>query len=108
MVVIAKYGTGPWGRLERDDPALGPQVTGRADGVRIVSALEARPVVLSGLVPDGVYRVTGFDPVSGETKDAGVVRADAAGRHTFAAPGYGHDWVLAVEPGGGRSKSAPR
>jgi hypothetical protein len=87
-------GDGAW---YRDNPLFAPQACGLDDRLRAIYVLAPWPIVVRALRPHATYRVTHFDPVSGERTPAGPARTDAAGEARFAAPTHGHDWVLQLE-----------
>ncbi|HMC26659.1 MAG TPA: DUF4038 domain-containing protein [Verrucomicrobiae bacterium] len=80
-----------------DKPVVGPQACGIGDRLRVVYALDARPVVVSSLGSNAKYSVTRFDPMLGMRTREGEVQTTANGTAQFAAPSHGHDWVLLLE-----------
>jgi hypothetical protein len=97
----------PWTRLTPmpdsvawgEEPLFGPQACGIEDRLRLIYVLDARPVVVRGLRPSSKYRVTLFDPVTGERSAPSDAQSDAAGAITCAPPPHGHDWVVLLERG---------
>jgi Protein of unknown function (DUF4038) len=79
------------------DPPPGPQACGVGDRLRVVYALDPRPVAVRGLRPMSSYRVTHFDPVTGERTPAPAATTDARGEWRCDPPRHGHDWVLLLE-----------
>jgi len=75
----------------------GPWAAAIADKVRIVYVPAPKGVIVQGLAPNAEYRAAHFDPVTGERKDLGKVRAAADGSWPCAAPETKHDWVLILE-----------
>lgn len=96
-VNLGPLGTNPWGMIT-PRPPFPPLAFGRADGPRVVYALDPRPIVVRGLTPGGSYRVVEFDPASGVSRPSGRLAADASGTARREAPGAGHDWVIAITP----------
>lgn len=93
-IVIAKYGDAPWGRTGESDPLTAPQACGIADKLRAIYVLDPRAIVVRKLKPNAKYRLTHFDPVSGERAEAPDMTADAKGEWRGDPPAHGHDWVL--------------
>ena len=91
-------GMAPWGAIGARE-SFPPLCLGQPDGPRVCYLLDDRPVVLRGLAPGKAYKVLEFDPVSGATREAGALTADASGVARREAPGHGHDWVIALVPG---------
>ncbi len=105
-LATAHHGEGPWGRLEENEPYFVPYALSISDQLRIIYALTARPVLVSGLSRNSKYRFTQFDPVTGERAKAIEITTDADGRFRCLAPAHGHDWVAALESKA-RSNSRP-
>jgi hypothetical protein len=99
-MVIAQYGDGPWGKIERpaDDVAFAPQSAGISDTVRIIYVPESQEIVARDLGTGSYYRAKIFDPVSGTMTALEKFQADAAGqRRCSPPPELDHDWVLVLE-----------
>ena len=96
-LVTAKFGEPPWGAIGGQQPTTAPQACGIGEKLRVIYALDSRAVVVRGLKAGGAYRVTHFDPVSGERTPAPAATADAAGQWRCEPPKHGHDWVLLLE-----------
>jgi hypothetical protein len=96
-LVTAKFGEPPWSRIGLGDPLLAPQACGSTDKLRVVYVLDARPVVVRALRPQTAYRVTHFDPVTGERSVPEEVQTTETGTAQFAPPAHGHDWILLME-----------
>ena len=95
--VAAKFGESPWGRIGASASAEPPQVCGIGDKLRVIYALDPRPAIVRSLPPRKAYRLTIFDPVTGERASGGELIADAAGEIHILPPGYAHDWVALLE-----------
>jgi hypothetical protein len=96
-LVTARYGEGPWGILDREDPLFAPQACGLGERLRAVYVVVPRPIVVRALRPNAPYRVTLFDPVSGARTPASSLRATAEGELRQEPPAHGHDWVVLHE-----------
>jgi len=94
---LGPMGINPWGPIVPRE-GIPPLCLGQPDGPRVCYMLDARPVLLRGLMPAQAYKVMEFDPVAGTTREAAELKADASGQARRAAPGHGHDWVLALVP----------
>jgi hypothetical protein len=81
----------------REDPLFAPQACGLGDRLRAVYVLVPRPIVVRALRPNAAYRVTRFDPVSGERTPAPPLRADATGEVRVEPPAHSHDWVVLLD-----------
>ena len=78
-----------------------PQASGIGDSVRVVYALDPRPLLVRSLQPDAMYRVTHFDPVTGKRDSIEPTRTSGKGDVTIRPPAHGHDWVLLLEKNDG-------
>ena len=96
-LVTARFGEGPWGRIGNAEQIFAPYALGISDQLRIVYALAARPVRVSGLRPKAKYRFTEFDPVTGGRSKPVEVTTDTNGHVHCPAPTHGHDWVAVLE-----------
>ena len=104
---LAVYGEQPWGRSTDDaDGFTPPYALGIVDQLRIVYAISPRPLVVSGLRPRTHYRLTIFNPVTGQSQRPAAMIADADGQLNLPAPRHHHDWVAALELG--RSEASRR
>jgi len=93
---LGKLGSGPWGWLP-SGTTYGPYVTG-TPAVRIVYVPEHRGVQVLKLEPNVSYRVSAFDPESGET----IVLPKIGGHSAIAtiekpAGIKSDDWVVVLE-----------
>jgi hypothetical protein len=79
------------------DPLTGPQACGVGDQLRLLYAVDPRPIVLHGLRPSSPYKVSLFDPVTGERSAATPSNSNDHGELRIAAPAYDHDWAAIVE-----------
>ena len=96
-MVAAKYGDAPWGRFDENKAeSFPPFAAGIEDRLRIVYAMESKPLLLRGLRAGEVYRLTYFDPVMGEKSVPIEVKPDDKGEWRCQAPGYNHDWVVVL------------
>ena len=84
---VAEAPLGDW-IWYRDNPLFAPQACGLGDRLRAIYVLVPRPIMVRSLRPNAAYRVTLFDPVSGERTPAAPVRADGAGEVHFAPPAH--------------------
>lgn len=75
----------------------GPQMCGIEDKLRVVYALEPRPVSVRKLRPSANYQVSIFDPVTGQRTAPAAVGTDANGELQLEAPKLDHDWVALVQ-----------
>ncbi len=94
--VLAEYGKGPWGKIDSDDPTFVPFALGMGDTLRIVYVLSPRAVTVSNLRPKTKYRLTMFDPVTGESRRDHAT-TDEHGVWHSPAPSHGHDYAFALE-----------
>ncbi len=95
VVVTAKYGDAPWGRVaEGGDPLVAPQACGIGERLRAIYVLDARSIVVRRLKPGATYQLTHFDPVTGERTRVPAITANAQGEWRGDPPKHGHDWVL--------------
>ena len=83
-----------WADGAPGDLFLRPQACGIRDKLRVIYVLDPRAIVVSHLKPGMTYRVTRFDPVSGESQEEAKITADASGRWRCESPKHGHDWVV--------------
>jgi hypothetical protein len=74
-----------------------PQACGIGDSLLVVYALDPLGVDLHGLAANSRYRLTIFDPVSGDRSAAKTIVADAKGMANVASPAKDHDWMLLLE-----------
>lgn len=96
-LVTAAYGDPPWGHLSAERPDRVPQACGIGDHLRVCYVPASRPVALRALRPQATYRVTLFDPVTGQRRLGGEITAGADGQWHCAPPPHGHDWVVLLE-----------
>ena len=96
-LATARYGDPPWGRLSADPPDRVPQACGIGGAVRVCYVPSSRPVTIQSLRPQATYRLTRFDPVTGQRTAGGELTASADGQASVAPPAHGHDWVLLLE-----------
>lgn len=82
------------------DP-LAPQACGVGDRLRAIYVLSPRPVTVRSLRPNSSYRLTWFDPVTGDRTAGGDVKADAHGEWHCPALPHTHDYALILELGKG-------
>jgi hypothetical protein len=96
--VIGNYGDGPWGRMQEPSVSCEPQAAGIADQIRVIYVQEDQQVEVRHLTAQATYRVSRFDPVSGETLALGTVRPDGQGTWRWVPPaGTNQDWLLVLE-----------
>ncbi len=96
--LVAAYGEKPWGRSTDEAPeATSPYAMGIADKLRIIYAIAPRPLAVNALRPQTRYRLTSFNPVTGQIRPATPVTTDARGELNLPAPAHHHDWVVALE-----------
>lgn len=95
--ISAAYGLGPWGRIGETDPGFQPYALGIEPNLRIVYALAARPLLIQRLRTESVYRVTRFDPATGQVEAGGMITTDKNGQCRIEAPNHDHDWVIVLE-----------
>lgn len=89
-------------------PLAEPYATGIAGEIRVVYALDPLPILVQKLEPDVSYTASSFNPVTGQYKTIGPVKASARGAWHCPAPKTDHDWVLLLEaPGAVKSKEPP-
>ncbi len=98
-MLVARYGEGPWGKIDRQgDDVLGPQAAGIPGVVRVIYVPRADPVEVRHLGPHSPYDARYFDPVSGMTTGLGEIRSDSDGVWNCPPPaGLDHDWVVILE-----------
>ncbi|MGD0093636.1 MAG: hypothetical protein ABSE73_27315, partial [Planctomycetota bacterium] len=82
--------------------SAGPRDTGSApagigERLRVFYALTTRPVLIRGLAPEAKYRLTCFDPVTGERTQPIEIQTDADGSFCCPAPTHTHDWAAVLE-----------
>ena len=95
---IAGYGEGPWDKIVGQSELDGPQAAGIPGTVRIVWVPRSEPIIVRHLGSRTTWAAAHFDPVSGERKEVGEVRADEAGLWRCEPPtGNDQDWVLILE-----------
>ena len=95
---IARYGEGPWDKTVGQSELDGPQAAGIPGMVRIIWVPRSEPIIVRNLGSRGAWAAAHFDPVRGERKELGEVRADDAGLWRCEPPaGNDHDWVLILE-----------
>ena len=76
----------------------GPQAAGIPGTVRIVWVPRSEPIVVHNLGSRAAWAAAYFDPVIGERKELGEVRADDTGLWRCEPPaGHDHDWLLILE-----------
>jgi len=80
-----------------------PLAAGIAGKVRIVYALDPRPILLRQLEGDARYTASTFDPVTGQRDKIGQVAPAAGGTWLAPAPKTDHDWVLILTQPAGRN-----
>jgi hypothetical protein len=98
-LVTAKFGEGPWGRLGTSEPPTSPQACGIADRLRVIYALDPKPIIASKLKPQTAYLLTHFDPVTGVRSEPADVQSTPTGEVRLTPPTHGHDWVVLLELG---------
>jgi hypothetical protein len=81
----------------KENPLFAPQMCGQGESLRAIYVLAPRPIVVSKLKPQSAYRITYFDPVTGERTPTAPITSGAEGQWRCDAPDHGHDWVLLVE-----------
>ncbi|MEO6435789.1 MAG: DUF4038 domain-containing protein, partial [Tepidisphaeraceae bacterium] len=98
-IAMGAFGMAPWGDLGGTINEA-PYATGVADGVRIIYAQRPEAVEVRELPADTSYKVTYFDPVSGEKTPIGEVRSNKDGAWTCPPPKVvnENDWVVILEP----------
>ncbi|MGO9115638.1 MAG: DUF4038 domain-containing protein [Thermoguttaceae bacterium] len=96
-----------WASGPAGNPLVAPQACGIEDKLRAIYVLEPRAIVIRRLKPGAAYRVTHFDPVTGESSPATATAADTKGEWRCEPPSHGHDWVLLLKRDETAS-SAPR
>ena len=96
-LVTAKFGEAPWGTFGEANALPAPQACGIGDKLRAIYSLDPRPILVSHLKPGASYRVTHFDPVTGERTPLPAIATDAQGQWHCDPPGHSHDWVLLME-----------
>ncbi len=94
-VVTAKLGEQPWGPFGGSKVA--PQSCGIGETLRVIYALGPGEIVVKRLRPNTKYRLTMFDPASGDRKPAGEIAADSEGKCRARAATEGHDSVILLE-----------
>lgn len=97
--VIAKYGDGPWGAVGSTELAVTPLASGIGDDVRVIYVPDPKPIRISRLQPNAQYRLTGFDPVTGNRSNRPGQQTDADGNLLVEPPQSGADWALLLERG---------
>lgn len=96
-IIAASYGAKPWGKFGDDDAPAAPYALGIGDELRIVYAIAPQPLLVRGLRPDASYRLTQFNPVTGQRDEPVRIHIDAHGQWECSAPTHHHDWVIALE-----------
>jgi len=96
-LVTAQYGEGPWGRIGGGQPAVVPFAAGTGNRLLVVYAPDARSVRVSQLREGRQYRLTRFDPVSGEEEKLPAAESSEKGDLIISAPVYSHDWIVTLE-----------
>lgn len=91
----ARYGEGPWRRLDAGDAYLIPYAAGIPGSLRIIYVPLARAVQVRHLEPGG-YRAHHLDPAEGTLADRGMVRPDREGAWLSPPPAHGKDWALVL------------
>jgi hypothetical protein len=76
---------------------VAPQTCGIEDQLRVIYAVESRPIIARILKPQAKYEVTLFDPVEGKSTDPLQLMATAAGELRMTPPSHGHDWVVLLK-----------
>jgi hypothetical protein len=94
--VVAKYGGGPWGKINDNNSSFAPYAIGIGDQLRIAYGISARPFLITQLHPKARYELTEFDPVTGASRKE-TVRTDEHGQWNSPAPSHGHDWAIALK-----------
>jgi hypothetical protein len=74
-----------------------PYAAAMGDRLRLIYVPAARPILLQHLHPDADYRVTLFDPVTGQRARSATLRGNAAGEATQSPPPNVADWVGVLE-----------
>jgi hypothetical protein len=96
--VIGRYGDGPWGLIGGPSETDEPHAAGIPGRVRIIWAPRCRPIQVRNLGSGTIWTAVHFDPATGERKNLGEARADAAGQWQCEPPaGPDRDWVLILE-----------
>ena len=95
--MLAEYGQEPWGKIDRDDPAIVPFAAGIGDRVRVVYSPDPRPVTVSNLRPAAKYRITKFDPETGIQVREQPIRTDGNGSLKLLPLGCSLDWVVGLQ-----------
>lgn len=78
------------------DAAIGPCALGHSNDMRIIYAIAARPVVVTGLLAKTKFRYTALDPVTGQLAGANELISDSTGKLTIQ-PATDHDWAAVLE-----------
>jgi len=78
-------------------PAVSPQACGIGDRLRLVYAVDPAPIQVVRLRPAAKYKLTRFDPVSGERSSDESVAASERGELVVKPTATDHDWVLLLE-----------
>lgn len=79
------------------DDTSAPYTCGIGDRLRLVYVLEPRAVSVCALRSSARYRLTLFDPVTGQRAPTAPVTTGANGQLRVEPPPHGHDWVLLLE-----------
>ncbi len=90
-----------WGDVAERSPAERAdrvaQACGIGDRLRVCYVPDSRTVVLRALRPQATYRVTLFDPLTGQRQPGGEITAGTDGQWNCKPPPHGHDWVVLLE-----------
>jgi hypothetical protein len=78
------------------DARIGPCALGHSNDMRIIYAIAARPVVVSGLRAKTKFHYTAFDPVGGNSAAVNELVSDETGKLTIQPP-TSHDWIAILE-----------
>ena len=81
------------------EPPTALQACGIAGRLRVIYALDAKPILATKFKPQSTYPLTHFDPVTGTRTDPTDIQATPADETRVAPPAYGHDWVILLEFG---------
>jgi Protein of unknown function (DUF4038)/Domain of unknown function (DUF5060) len=98
---LGRYGRDPWGKFGAGSAQDVPYAVGIPGRVTFIYAPVARPVEVCNLKPGGRYKVSLFDPVTGQRRKLGTAKPDANGKWCCPNPAdMDHDWVLVLENAG--------
>ncbi len=95
--LISMPGTATWDTPAPGDPLIAPQACGIGENLRLIYILDPRAIRITGLTPGVPYRLTHFDPITGERASAPSLTPDSKGDLQIDPPVHGHDWVILLE-----------